>query len=86
MTTESELLKVFLWLGLVFVIAGLDRALLAAERRGLVYYRTVRPVRGVSTYHLNELSEMLGGHGLPEIREERQEPGPGAPPCSTREE
>ena len=56
---------------------ALDRALLAAESRGWIYYRKVRPVRGGSMYHLNELSEMLGGGKVPEIREEIQQDGSG---------
>ena len=52
---------------------AVDRALLSAQDRGWIYYRTRRPVRGGSMYHLNELSEMLGGGNAPEIREEIQQ-------------
>ena len=70
-----ELLHILAWIGIAGVVAlALDRALLFAEDRGWIYYRTRRPVRGVSMYHINELSQMLGGGGVPEIREEvRQE-------------
>jgi hypothetical protein len=57
----------------------LDRALLFLEERGWIYYRRRRPVRGVSMYHINELSLMLGGPGEPEIREEVDEDESGDP-------
>ena len=57
----------------------LDRLLLWAERRGWIYYRKVRPVRGVSQYHLTELSTMLGGPPLPAIEEEVRQDESGDP-------
>ena len=74
------LLRVASWIaGTVAVLFALDRVLLWAERRGWIYYRTHRPVRGASLYHLNELSQMLTGSGIPEVREEVQQDESGDP-------
>ena len=67
----AELLKMLAWTTMAGIVAlALDSALLAAEDRGWIYYRTRR---GGSTYFLNELNEMLGGGKAPEIREEIQQ-------------
>ena len=80
METMAGLARILVWTGIFGMIAlALDRALLAAEDRGWIYYRTRRPVRGVSMYHINELSEMLGGGSVPEIREEIQQAESGDP-------
>lgn len=77
----GQLYRVAAWIaGTLGVLVALDRALLWAERRGWIYYRTRRPVRGVSMAHLNELSQMLTGSGVPEIREEVREDESGDPP------
>ena len=80
METILGITRIVSWAGAIGVILlAFDRALLAAEDRGWIYYRTCRPVRGGSMYHLNELSKMLGGGGVPEIREEIQEAEAGDP-------
>ena len=74
------MLRILVWTGMAATVAwALDRALLSAENRGWIYYRTRRPVRGGSMYHLNELSEMFGGGKAPEIREEIQRAESGVP-------
>jgi hypothetical protein len=74
------LLRVASWIaGTTVVLFALDRVLLWAERRGWIYYRIHRPVRGASLYHLNELSQMLTGSGIPEVREEVQQDESGDP-------
>ena len=76
----GEYLRLIVLAGIAGVVAlALDRALLAAEDRGWIYYRTRRPVRGGSMYHINELSELLGGGRVPEIREEVQQAESGDP-------
>lgn len=80
MDTLTELARILLWTGIAGVgLLALDRVLLGMERRGWIYYRTRRPTRGGSLYHLNELSEMFGGGPLPEIREEVQQDESGEP-------
>ena len=80
MVIIARLARILVWTGIVGVILlALDRALLAAEKRGWIYYRIHRPVRGGSMYHINELSEMLGAGHVPEIREEIQEAESGDP-------
>lgn len=75
------LLKVASWVvGTIVGLFALDRVLLWTERRGWIYYRTYRPARGASLYHLNELSQMLTGSGIPEVREEVQQDESGDPP------
>jgi hypothetical protein len=82
----GPLSKVTAWIaGTLLILLALDRALLGAERRGWIYYRTRRPVRGVSMAHLNELSQMLTGSGVPEIREEVREDESGDPPVVDEE-
>jgi hypothetical protein len=74
------LLRVASWIaGTIVVLFALDRVLLWAEGRGWIYYRIHRPVRGASLYHLNELSQMLTGSGIPEVREEVQQDESGDP-------
>ena len=76
----AALIRLLGWTTLAGLVALLlDRALLCAEDRGWIYYRTRRPVRGGSMYHLNELSEMLGGGKAPEIREKIQRAEFGVP-------
>ena len=80
MEITAGLARILVWTGIIGVIALVfDRALLAAEERGWIYYRTRRPVRGGSMYHINELSEMLGAGHVPEIREEIQQAEAGDP-------
>ncbi|MFQ5550415.1 MAG: hypothetical protein ACE5FJ_04165 [Gemmatimonadales bacterium] len=76
----GELLRLSVWTGIAVVVAlALDRALLSAEDRGWIYYRTRCPARGGSMYHLNELSEMFGAGKVLEIREEIQRAESGDP-------
>ena len=76
----GEYLRLIVWTAIAGVVVfALDRALLAAEDRGWIYYRIRRPVRGGSMYHINELSEMLGAGRVPEIREEIQRAESGDP-------
>ena len=80
METIAGLGMLLAWTGIIgMIVLALDRVLLAAESRGWIYYRTRRPVRGGSMYHLNELSEMLGGGKVPEIREEIHQDESGEP-------
>jgi hypothetical protein len=80
MTLSAVLAILGLVLSLLLSLLALDRVLLWAERRGCIYYRVNRPARGASMYHLNELSQMLTGSGIPEIHEEVQEEESGDPP------
>lgn len=81
------MLETALWLALLAVAVWvLDRLLLEAEDRGWIYYRKRRPVRGVSMYHINELTMMLGGTTVPEIQEEVEEDDSGDPLGPRRED
>jgi len=68
------LFKLLLWIGVgIPALVILDRVLLFAEKRGWIHYRRGGLGRGASMYHLNELSQIFTGSGIPEIQEEVEE-------------
>ena len=85
------MLKWLLWGAVLILIAvAADRVLLWLERRGWIYYRRTRGVRGRAMYHAQELDSIFNP-GMQHVqeahhREEEEEDESGEPPVrSTRE-
>lgn len=85
------MLKSLLWGAVLMLIAvAADRMLLWLERRGWIYYRRTRGLRGRAMYHAQELDSIFnpGMRHVQEAhaRQEQEEDESGAPPVVEREE
>lgn len=75
------------WVAVAMVaIFGLDRLLLSMERRGWIFYRKTKGVRGRAMYHAQQLDSIFnpGMQHVQEahVREEEDEDLSGDPPAS----
>ena len=79
------MLKWVAWaLGIAMAIVLLDRALLALEASGWIFYRRTRGVRGRAMYHAQELDSIFnpGMQHVQEahVKQEQEEDESGDPP------